>query len=145
MGEQAHLKQEVSPDKSLLSVQDLAKAFPVKSGFVMKKTIAEIRAVDGVSFSIERGTTLGLVGESGSGKTTVGRLILGTHKPSAGHILFNGNDLSKASKKEIKSVRRKMSVIFQDPMSSLDPRMSVYDVVSEPLTINTSLDKSEKR
>ena len=145
MGEQAHLKQEVSPDKSLLSVQDLAKAFPVKSGFVMKKTIAEIGAVDGVSFSIERGTTLGLVGESGSGKTTVGRLILGTHKPSAGHILFNGNDLSKASKKEIKSVRRKMSVIFQDPMSSLDPRMSVYDVVSEPLTINTSLDKSAKR
>jgi oligopeptide transport system ATP-binding protein len=139
-----NLSTEVSPDKSLLSVEDVTKIFPVKSG-LLRKTVAEIRAVDGISFSIERGKTLGLVGESGSGKTTVGKLVLGTYKPSSGRVLFDDKDVSQATKEGIKKIRKEMSVIFQDPLSSLDPRMSIYDIVSEPLTINTNLDKSAKR
>lgn len=147
MGEWQYLKYDdaTGSERPLLSVDALTKIFLARSGLVLKKTIAEIRAVDGVSFSIERGKTLGLVGESGSGKTTVGKLILGTYKPSSGNILFGGNNLSKASKKEMRDIRKKMSVIFQDPMSSLDPRMSIYDIVAEPLTINTDTDKSAKR
>lgn len=135
---------ESDQDAKLLSVNGLTKFFPVKSG-VLKRTAAEIRAVDGISFDIEKGETVGLVGESGSGKTTVGKLILGTYKPTSGVILFKGRDISKAKRRELKNIRLKLSVIFQDPFSSLDPRLSIYDIVSEPLTINTKMSRAEKR
>ena len=131
--------------KPLLAVDQLVKIFPVKSGLIVKKTTAEIHAVEGISFSIAKGETLGLVGESGSGKTTVGKLILGTLKPSSGRILFDGMDLSKAKKNSMREIRTKMSIIFQDPMSSLDPRMSVYAILAEPLEINTKLSKSDRK
>lgn len=136
---------ELPNSDTLLMVDDLTKTFPVKSGLLLRKVRAQIRAVDGISFEIRRGETLGLVGESGSGKTTVGKLILGSYKPTSGRIVFNGKDLSKLKRRELKEVRKKLSVIFQDPMSSLDPRLSVYDIVSEPLDINTKQTKGEKR
>jgi oligopeptide/dipeptide ABC transporter ATP-binding protein len=135
----------VSHEDVLLSIEGLTKVFPVKSGVVLKKTLAKIKAVDGISFEMRQGEILGLVGESGSGKTTVGKLILGSYKPTSGKILFNGQDLSKLDKNELKEIRKKIGVIFQDPMSSLDPRMTIYDIVSEPLAINNKQSASEKR
>lgn len=140
--ENGHPSQD---SNTILSIWNLTKIFPVKTGLVLNKTSKEIRAVDGVSFTIDRGETVGLVGESGSGKTTVGKLILGSYKLTSGSIFFHHIDMSKASPKDVISIRRKMGVIFQDPMSSLDPRMSVYEIVSEPLTINTKLSKEEKK
>jgi oligopeptide/dipeptide ABC transporter ATP-binding protein len=113
---------------ALLEVRDLVKHFQIGRGLV--------RAVDGVSFSIERGETLGLVGESGCGKTTTGRCILQLERPTAGQVLFEGRDLLKASPAEMRAVRRKMQVIFQDPYSSLNPRMTVGQIIAEPLAVH---------
>ena len=121
----------------LLEVQGLKQHFPVKTGF-MKKTM--LKAVDGVSFTIDRGETLGLVGESGCGKTTVGRSLLRLYKPTAGSIKYHGEEISDQN---IQGFRKQMQVVFQDPYSSLNPRMTVGDIVGEPLDIH-KLYKTQK-
>lgn len=118
----------------LLEVDNLKKYFPITRGLLRKK-VGEIKAVDGVSFKIKRGETLGLVGESGCGKTTIGRCILRQYDITDGKIIFDGEDISSYSEDKLRKVRRKMSLIFQDPYSSLDPRQSAGSLVGEPLKI----------
>jgi peptide/nickel transport system ATP-binding protein len=120
---------------NILDIQGLKMYFPVTRGLLRKK-IADVKAVDGVTFRLKRGETLGLVGESGCGKTTIGRCVLRLYQPSAGHIFFEGNDITQLSADEIRQVRRKIAIIFQDPYSSLDPRMSAGGIVGEPLKIH---------
>ncbi len=124
----------------LLEVNDLKQYFPVRTGF-FKKT--PLKAVDGVSFTINKGETLGLVGESGCGKTTVGRSILRLYEPTGGQIIFDGEEVTKSN---INSMRKKMQMVFQDPYSSLDPRMTVEDIIGEPLDVhNLYSNKKERR
>ena len=127
-------------NEPLLQVKGLKKYFPVKKG-LLRRTVAQLRAVDGVDLSIQHGETVGLVGESGCGKTTLGRTILRTQKPTAGEVLFRKSDGSRVDLAQLKgetlrSVRPQIQMIFQDPMSSLNPRMTVLDIVSEPLVAN---------
>lgn len=125
--------------ENLLEVHDLKKHFPIQKGFLRRIT-GYVRAVDGVDFSIRKGETLGLVGESGCGKTTTGRLILRAIEPTAGKVLFRQEeeivDIASLPRKEMKAFRREMQIIFQDPFSSLNPRMTVMDIVAEPLVIH---------
>ena len=121
---------------TLVDVRDLKMYFPVTTGVVFQKTIGQVKAVDGVSFTIRRGETLGLVGESGCGKTTTGRCILRFERPTEGQILFDGEDVTKMSQSEMRVLRRRMQIIFQDPYSSLNPRMTAGQIVGEPLTIH---------
>jgi oligopeptide/dipeptide ABC transporter ATP-binding protein len=127
---------------SLLEVHDLKKYFPVKKG-ILSRTIGEVRAVDGISFTLERGETLGVVGESGCGKTTVGRSILRLIEPTSGQVFFNGQDLLRLRGEELRKMRASFQIIFQDPFSSLDPRMSVGEIISEPLRNHRSASRSE--
>jgi oligopeptide/dipeptide ABC transporter ATP-binding protein len=119
----------------VLEVTDLKKHFPVKKG-LLRRTVGQVYAVDGVSFSIGEGETLGLVGESGCGKSTVGRTILRLVEPTAGSIKVNGDDITHLGKSALRRYRREMQIIFQDPFSSLNPRMSVAEIVGEPLMIH---------
>ena len=120
---------------SLLEVSDLRKHFPIKTG-VLRRTTGHVYAVDGVSFSIEEGQTLGLVGESGCGKTTTGRAILRLLPATAGSVKFDGVDVMAASRSEMQRLRRDMQIVFQDPYASLNPRMRVKNIISEPLRIH---------
>jgi len=119
----------------LLSVKNLKKYFPITGG-IMSRVVGNVRAVDGVSFDIARGETLGLVGESGCGKTTTGRAVLRLIEPTAGSVEFEGQNIMKFSPKAMRAVRRQMQVIFQDPFGSLNPRMSVGQIIQEPLVIH---------
>jgi oligopeptide transport system ATP-binding protein len=110
--------------------------FPVTSGIIFQRKIADVKAVDGVTFDVRRGETLGLVGESGCGKTTLGRMILLLYKPTAGSVLINNQDLTKLKSGELRRMRRHMQMIFQDPYASLNPRMTVGSIISEPLVIH---------
>ncbi len=120
----------------LLEVNDLAMYFPVTSGIIFQRTVGHVKAVDGVSFSINRGETLGLVGESGCGKTTTGRCILQLYKPTAGNVIFEGENLNELDGSAMRAMRRKIQVIFQDPYGSLNPRMTCGDIVGEPLVVH---------
>ena len=124
---------------TLLEIHDLRKYFPIQSGF-FRRTTGYVKAVDGVSFHIKRGETLGLVGESGCGKTTTGRCILRVLEPTTGKILFRSNDhqtsVTELNSRDLKQFRRNMQMIFQDPYSSLNPRMTVLEIVGEPLLVN---------
>jgi oligopeptide/dipeptide ABC transporter ATP-binding protein len=120
-------------DGPLLEVDDLRVWFKLTSGIVLDRHVGDIKAVDGVSFAIERGETVGLVGESGCGKSTLGRTILRLYKPTGGRIVFEGQDITTASENELHPVRRKMQMVFQDPYASLNPRHSVGRIVAEPL------------
>jgi peptide/nickel transport system ATP-binding protein/oligopeptide transport system ATP-binding protein len=131
------------PD-DLIEVRGLVKYFPVRGG-ILQRTQGWVKAVDDVSFTIRRGETLGLVGESGCGKTTVGRLLLRLIEPTAGHIWFEGRDLTTLGGYELKALRREMQIIFQDPFSSLDPRSQVGDSIGEGLLIHGVRNARERR
>ncbi len=122
-------------DAPLLQVRDLQKHFPIHKG-LLQRTVGQVRAVDGVSFDIERGSTLALVGESGCGKTTTGRVILRLIDPTGGSVHFDGQDLSTLDKGQMRELRQRIQIIFQDPFSSLDPRMTAADIVGEGLEIH---------
>ena len=124
----------------LLEVKNLKKYFPVQSG-VFGKTKDFVRAVDDVSFSIFKGETLGLVGESGCGKSTTGRMLVNLMTPTSGQVIFEGQDIASLSKKEQKAMRKNIQIIFQDPYSSLNPRMNIGDIIAEPMRVN----KTEKK
>jgi oligopeptide/dipeptide ABC transporter ATP-binding protein len=121
--------------QNLLVVKDLIKYFPVRGG-LLQRTVAHVQAVDGVSFSIREGETLGLVGESGCGKTTIGRTMLRLIEPTAGEVRFEGRDILKLRGRELKMIRRNMQIIFQDPYASLDPRIPVGESIAEGLRIH---------
>ncbi len=121
---------------ALLEVVDLEMYFPVTAGFLVQRHVADVKAVDGITFHVKRGETLGLVGESGCGKSTTGRAVLQLHKPTGGSVRFDGTELTELSGRRIRTFRRRMSMIFQDPYSSLNPRMSVNAIVSEPMAIH---------
>jgi peptide/nickel transport system ATP-binding protein len=125
-------------DNVVLDVADLKMYFPVMRGLLRRK-VADVKAVDGVSFKLMRGETLGLVGESGCGKTTIGRCILGLYHATAGKILFQSKDLASLPEKKLREVRRNMALIFQDPYSSLDPRQNAGSIVGEPLKIHSMI------
>lgn len=122
-------------NETLLKVDDLVMHFPIYRG-VIQRQVGAVRAVDGVSFNIKRGETLGLVGESGCGKSTTGRTILQLYRPTSGNVHFEGVDLVHLKGEELRKMRRKMQMIFQDPYASLNPRMTVADIVAEPLTVH---------
>ncbi len=123
----------------LVETRELKVYFPVTKGIIRQKKVAEVRAVDGVNLFILPGETLGLVGESGCGKTTLGRCLARLIPPSSGEIYFEGKNLSQISEKELRPLRQKMQIIFQDPFDSLDPRMTAGEIIAEPLVIHTSL------
>jgi peptide/nickel transport system ATP-binding protein len=125
-----------APDGALVEVENLRVWFPIRSGVVLDRHIGDIKAVDDVSFSISRGETLGLVGESGCGKTTVGRTILRLYEPTAGRVVFDGKDITTLSQNELRPLRRRMQMVFQDPYASLNPRHSVGRIVGEPLRVH---------
>jgi oligopeptide transport system ATP-binding protein len=124
-----------SADDILLQVNNLVKHFPVIEGSFFRRQTGVVHAVDGVSFDLRRGETLGLVGESGCGKSTTGRTILQLYKPTSGSVLFDGVDLVKLNEGELRKYRRKMQMIFQDPYASLNPRMTVGEIVADPLLV----------
>jgi oligopeptide transport system ATP-binding protein len=126
----------MSPDGALLTVTDLEKHFPVRKGILIERTVDHVKAVDGVSFAIPEGKTLGLVGESGSGKSTTGYCILQLIRPTAGSIRFQGRELPELKGEDLRKIRQDMQIIFQDPYSSLDPRMTVGSIVAEPLEVH---------
>ncbi len=122
--------------QNLLDVRDLRMHFPITRGWMLKKTIGLVKAVDGISFQIARGETFGLVGESGCGKTTTGRAILQLERPSSGSILFEGEDITGMKDEPLRALRKKMQMIFQDPCGSLNPRMTAGEIIGEPLEIH---------
>ncbi len=130
---------------TLVKVDGLRVYFPVTSGIIFQRKVADVRAVDDISFEIRRGETLGLVGESGCGKSTTGKAILQLTRPTAGSVLFDGTDLTKVKGGELRRFRRRMQMIFQDPYASLNPRMSVGSIISEPLTIHKLASGKEKK
>ncbi|MBW1721084.1 MAG: dipeptide ABC transporter ATP-binding protein [Deltaproteobacteria bacterium] len=129
---------------ALLEVENLKKYFPVKKG-ILSRTVGYVRAVDGVSFTLDRGETLGLVGESGCGKTTVGRSILRLIEPTDGRVVFNGKNLLDLDREELRNIRASLQIIFQDPFSSLNPRMSVAQIIGEPIQNHMKISKKEIR
>ncbi len=131
--------------KTLVDIHDLKMYFPLTRGIVLQRVVGYVRAVDGVSFSIERGQTLGLVGESGSGKTTIGRTIVRLYKPTAGQILFGDQDLAQIGGEELRQVRRRVQMVFQDPFASLNPRYTIGSLIAEPMHIFNLGSKSEIR
>jgi oligopeptide/dipeptide ABC transporter ATP-binding protein len=121
--------------KTLLAVRDLKMHFPLTQGIVLQRTIGYVRAVDGISFSIERGSTLGLVGESGSGKTTIGRTLIRLYKPTEGQILFDNQDLAHIEGEPLRQIRQRLQMVFQDPYASLNPRFTIGSLIAEPMHI----------
>ncbi len=132
--------------QSLVEMEGVKKYFPVTQGIVFKKRVGEVKAVDDVSLTIHRGETLGLVGESGSGKSTLGRCILQLHRQTAGSIRFDGVEMTSLSGGELRQVRRRINAIFQDPYSSLSPRMTAAGIIGEPISVHgLAANKAEER
>ena len=136
MPEAAASSATTQSEDNILEVKNLKMYFPVGSGFLSRKPVGYVKAVDDVSFTVKRGETLGLVGESGCGKTTTGRCILQLYKPTAGQVIFDGQDLTSMNTKTMRGMRREMQVIFQDPYSSLNPRMTAGNIIGEPLIVH---------
>jgi len=132
-----------SSDNVLLHVEKLVKYFPIMRGIIFQRQIGAIHAVDGLTFDIARGETLGLVGESGCGKSTTGRAILQLHKPTSGQVLFEGVDLVTLEAGELRKMRRRMQMIFQDPYASLNPRMTIGEIIGEPLRLHGLANRKE--
>jgi oligopeptide transport system ATP-binding protein len=131
--------------ETLIDVRDLKMHFPLTQGILLQRVVGHVRAVDGISFSIERGKTLGLVGESGSGKTTIGRTIVRLYKPTAGQILFGDQDLAALEGEDLRHLRRRVQMIFQDPFASLNPRFTIGSLVAEPMHIYKVAPRDEIR
>lgn len=129
----------------LVKVENLKKYFPIHKGMTIKRVVGQIRAVDDITFDIYRGETFGLVGESGCGKTTAGRVILQLYPATEGKVIFDGLDLTKMGNSSMRKLRQRMQMIFQDPYSSLNPRMTVGNIIGEPLLINNTLSRKERR
>src|SRR3984893_3077016 len=130
---------------TLLEVRGLRKLFPVTEGILARRRVGGVKAVDGVDFTLRRGETLGLVGESGCGKTTTGRCILLLERPTSGEIFYDGVDLAKLTHKQLRPLRRRIQVIFQDPYSSLNPRMKVGDIIAEPMKVHAIAPDAARR
>ena len=139
---EAAVATEAKSSAPLLEVKNLRKCFPIKKS-VTGKVLQELIAVDGVSFTLNPGETIGIVGESGCGKTTLGRTILKLHEPSGGQIIFNGEDITNYKGKEMRHLRTDMQIIFQDPYSSLPPRATVGDILSEPVLVHNIVPKDQ--
>jgi oligopeptide transport system ATP-binding protein len=131
-------------DGALLDVRDLVMHFPLTQGIIIQRKVGAVQAVDGISFAVKRGETLGLVGESGCGKSTTGRAILQLYKPTSGEVIFNGKDLTKLDGGDMRRMRRHLQMIFQDPYASLNPRMTVGNIISEPMQIHHLVPKNQR-
>jgi oligopeptide transport system ATP-binding protein len=131
-------------DETLLEVRNLVMHFPLTQGIIFQRRVGAVKAVDGISFTVRRGETLGLVGESGCGKSTTGRAILQLYKPTAGEVIFNGTDLTRLSAGEMRKQRKYLQMIFQDPYASLNPRMTVGAIIAEPMQIHNLAPKAER-
>lgn len=131
--------------KTLLTIRDLKMHFPITRGIVFQRTVGHVRAVDGISFDIEQGSTLGLVGESGSGKTTIGRTLIRLYKPTEGQILFDEQDLAQLEGEQLRQIRQRVQMVFQDPYASLNPRFTIGSLISEPMHIYQMVSKDESR
>ncbi len=129
----------------LVEVQDLKMHFPITQGIVIQHQIGAVKAVDGISFFVRRGETLGLVGESGCGKSTTGRCIVQLYRPTSGSVYFEGQDLTKIKGQKLRSMRRNMQMIFQDPYASLNPRMTVGNIIGEPIEIHKLASNKKER
>jgi oligopeptide transport system ATP-binding protein len=136
---------ETTTGEALLTVRNLKKYFPIRSGVLVDRTVDYVRAVDDVSFDVHPGETLGLVGESGSGKSTTGYCVLQLLKPTDGSVRFDGDELTTMSKKDLRAVRREIQIVFQDPYASLNPRMTVGDIVAEPLVVHSVGNRRSRR
>ncbi len=137
--------QQGQADDFLLEVKDLKMYFPITKGIIIQRKIADVKAVDGISFDIKRGETLGLVGESGCGKSTTGRAILQLYRPTAGSVKFEGKELTTMKGEELRRQRREMQMIFQDPYASLNPRLTVGNIIGEPLEVHNLAKGKEKQ
>jgi oligopeptide transport system ATP-binding protein len=131
-------------NEALLSVNNLVMHFPLTQGIIFQRKVGAVQAVDGISFDVKKGETLGLVGESGCGKSTTGRAILQLYKPTAGEVVFKGKDLTTLDGGEMRKMRRHLQMIFQDPYASLNPRMTVGNIVAEPMQIHRLVSKGER-
>ena len=131
--------------EALVQVRDLVKHFPIKEGIIIERVTGAVRAVDGISFDIQKGETLGLVGESGCGKTTAGRTLLGLYKATSGRTIIDGHSVHGAKGGELMHIRRKAQMIFQDPYASLNPRWTVNSIVSEPLHVHRLITDQQQR
>src|SRR6185312_5304792 len=131
-------------DEVLLDVDDLYMHFPLTQGILFQRKVGAVQAVDGLSFNVTKGETLGLVGESGCGKSTTGRAILQLYKPTGGSVTFQGKDLTKLDGGEMRKMRRHLQMIFQDPYASLNPRMTVGSIISEPMQIHNLVPKRQR-
>jgi oligopeptide transport system ATP-binding protein len=140
----SHVSMPSTGTEVLLSVKGLKKHFPITSGIIVQRQVGAVKAVDDVSFDVYKGETLGLVGESGCGKSTTGRTVLQLYKPTAGSVVFEGKELTTLPGEELRKMRRRMQMIFQDPFASLNPRMSVGRIVAEPIRIHKMIDNRKE-